>query len=611
MEQKLVRIILNDFKQNIKVYTGIFYSSILSLSAVFIMINMLNCVQLINDQGYLKDNMVIFMIGILAVLTLIAIVFIVYAFHSFIKLRVSDYSIYLILGITSQNLRLFIMIEILIISAFLLVTAFVVGIVISYIMVTILGKLFITKLFVTYKFSIIMLISIYFIVLLINTALVCLRVKNKGALDFLKSKKFEEDNREHWIIRVMTFILGIGMIAYSFILLWQYSVGKMFISMFLNFLGIYLIFNGVGTVLKKVIEGKRGIYYKSIIKWNKFFLNFKQNKRILFVLYIVNVVAIYIICGVATTVIINRNEDINQYYPFDMICITKENIEEKPEFRDLYKTEIIELKDINGTPICGVKESEFNALVHNKKYQLKNNEVLYYSQRVPEEFLPTEEKEIQIGKENYAVVDTAWKNIWGERLNEKFINIVVFSDEAFDKQKTNHLVENVYAIQFKQGMHSRLQEQIEGKAYYKELLVKGKQMQEMIELILFMIIGILLMLESNSVVYTKFFAEKISLQKEYTLYTYLGMMKKNIKGSLKGELRNIYLPVLVSASFFSAYLFVQDASYQGYIDSRIITIYCVLNLIFIGCQILYTEIIIHGLYTDIIRKGIRDAYHSK
>jgi len=56
-----------------------------------------------------------------------------------------------------------------------------------------------------------------------------------------------------------------------------------------------------------------------------------------------------------------------------------------------------------------------------------------------------------------------------------------------------------------------------------------------------------------------------------------------MKLSLKGELRNIYFPVLLIASLYAAYIFLLDVSFQGYIAKEIVLIYLSVNVIFIGC----------------------------
>lgn len=607
---RLFKIVLNGFKLNAKSYTGIFYSSILSLSTLFVINSIYMCTKKINESGYLGDNMISFMFGVSGLLSVVTLTFVIYAINSFVRLRISDYSIYLVLGISRYHLFLFIGFEVMIISAFLLVTSIVCGIIASAILITSLSNFFDIKLELFYVQSFLALFIIYFGVLLISFGITMIKLRRYGHLKFISSRKYVNDIKEITIVQIIRFIFGLVFIIYSIYLIKDYSVARMFVSLFINIAGIYLIFNGIGIICKKLIERQRSIYYKNIIKWSRFFSNFNQNKRILFILYTINVIAIVIICGVATTVILNRNQGYDQSYPYDLVCISDEEIYEQDNFEMYHKTESIKIQDDSDHHMFAIKESEYNSITYVDKYALKYNELIFYSQRVPEEFMPVEDSSILLGDEQFRIVETDWKVIWGERLNDEFIDIIIMNDATFEKIKGQYQTTYIYAIDFSEQMHNKLDQKVEGEFYYKEYLVKGRELKELTELLVFIIVGILLVLESSSIIYTKFFAEKLRIQEEYTLFKYLGMKRRNMKLSLKGELRSIYFPVLLIASVYATYIFLLDASFQGYIAKETVLVYLSLNVIFTGCQILYTEIVIHSLYTEIIRKGISDAYNT-
>ncbi len=86
-------------------------------------------------------------------------------------------------------------------------------------------------------------------------------------------------------------------LALSFYLLYDYTVGKMFLAAFLHMAGVYFLLQINGRLLKKLLMFRKKVYFRHLLWWNDLLYECRLNGNIIFAIYGVNFVLVFLFGG--------------------------------------------------------------------------------------------------------------------------------------------------------------------------------------------------------------------------------------------------------------------------------------------------------------------------
>ena len=90
---------------------------------------------------------------------------------------------------------------------------------------------------------------------------------------------------------------AVGCLALSFYLLYDYTVGKMFLAAFLHMAGVYFLLQINGRLLKKLLMFRKKVYFRHLLWWNDLLYECRLNGNIIFAIYGVNFVLVFLFGG--------------------------------------------------------------------------------------------------------------------------------------------------------------------------------------------------------------------------------------------------------------------------------------------------------------------------
>ncbi len=86
-------------------------------------------------------------------------------------------------------------------------------------------------------------------------------------------------------------------LAFSFCLLYNYTVGKMFLAAFLHMAGVCFLLQINGRLLKKLLIFRKKVYFRHLLWWNDLLYECRLNGNIIFAIYGVNFVLVFLFGG--------------------------------------------------------------------------------------------------------------------------------------------------------------------------------------------------------------------------------------------------------------------------------------------------------------------------
>lgn len=614
-------LISKNFKRNIRNYLLFFFSSILAFVSAFVFIYILGYFMVMGKSGYIGDNVIIIVFSMTVIICVLSVVFIDYALKNFIKLRAYDYSIMLCLGIQPKQMLYLVCTEYLSILMYVIILGGVFGQLIVGI-----GTFFLNKLNISVNEvelssikTFIMIMIVYITIIALGLFLFYRKYKKLGITESLNhmTQRDSYRSKEIWISLIGTF-LGFTLLMLSMGLLLHYSVVKMIIAMFLHIISIYIIFLFGGRCIIFLIKKWKVKYYKYVLEWNNFITRFNQNKKILFIIYTVNFLCIFIVGGFISSFLSEPTDEKDKLYPYDVVCHLNSKNEESTRklIQNLVKeSKTVELSlvpiNIKDNPAMGISCGMYNFLTGENEI-LAQNEIFYLEQRVPEEFKPLEEKAVDIivdGKKyNYLIKDSDWNIIFGSQLNEQLNRIVVLQDIEYEKLIKQSMKESVILINYDDNqLRMKTEENIVRESihdnkniYFKAILTNARKASSSFLIVMIVVIGLLLVIESGCVIYIKLFCDMDTLKKEYAMLVHMGMKQKRMIKTIKGEFKVNYLFPILLSTVFAFIFFVSDCSYQ--VNNIVVPflIFSVVTLVYLIGQLLFYLIVARKLVNSIL-----------
>ena len=298
----------------------------------------------------------------------------------------------------------------------------------------------------------------------------------------------------------------------------------------LQLISFYLISSST-ECLRWIVKCKSKRDYKKIITSNTVLYQYKLNSKLIISIYLLNFIVIFVLGGVILSNLSDKIEsNYQERYPYEFVVYGKGTNflkESYPFFQG--KTE-------EGKSIAIFSLSSYEDMV-KKKETLSNEEVIYISQNISDDFKPLEgKKEIMIyfnsEEADYIVKVSRWDIIFGEYVSSKLENILVISDyefkiNAIDKWSLWYGDRN--NIKIKKGVY----------VWKRTEAIEIEQKNDQYVLILVCIIGIFLILEGQGIILIKQVVNHSSITNKYKLFFSLGMSQKDRKKYFFHEIKNI------------------------------------------------------------------------
>ena len=631
-------IIKKNFISNIKKNYIYIFAISFSVAMLFIFSSIYNCSKLVEQltSTGAGTGKIIEIILFFAVIFLI--LFMSYAFNQYTNTRTKDYGILTILGIDKKQILVLILVEYLAIS----ILSFIVGICVG----SILSVLFFKALTIgniipdiNYFMSreVCILVAVYFLGTLIFIALSNMfKISRKNDLTLLEqSISMPTSEAKYWFIGFIGLIIVGFAIAILFI--GKYSYGKLLISMTLCIAGIYVINNYFGNTLIKLLKDNKKTYYKRILKYNEVYYRFKQNKKVVFMSFIMSFLVIYIIGGLIPSYIdMQRTDYYDERYPYDAIVVTKDEVPSSEQSRmiqksslelevgyliesvPIYKTARQYLRSFNKWEFrrdmnqltWGVSNKQYNS-ISNSNVQLASGEILFIIQKenlIDQSLISEDEIWFELSNEyvKYNLKGMFYESIFGE-VSDDLSYVVVFNDQDYlEVKNTCKEIYNISLLTFRGIMGEKVNElnlleehmrsyDSGAKIYNKGTNIQVANSQSLFVVIVFSFLGMLLTSCNCYIMYFKFIAESQTVINKYIFLFTLGMDKKEIKTYVGNEIKLIFsLPIIIACILSYMYLFaeikvgirsmdntvIQELIMFGISYTAVVSIYVILQYIY-------------------------------
>ncbi len=83
----------------------------------------------------------------------------------------------------------------------------------------------------------------------------------------------------------------------SFVMLYDYTVGKLFIAVILHLAGVYFLLQLNGRLIRKIFCLNKRRYYQKLLIWNDFVFDYRINGNLIYSIYAVNILLVFIFGG--------------------------------------------------------------------------------------------------------------------------------------------------------------------------------------------------------------------------------------------------------------------------------------------------------------------------
>lgn len=293
----LFMIIKNMDKKNY----GIYGASMALLSAVVFIISSLISINGIVDLGGDFESIKMTFAFYYVVIGITGLMFIIYALNFYIKSRMNDYAMFMVLGTTRKKMILFLVVE----YTVIFIVSTVAGLLLGWIVIGIISKIFEFQ-------GIRVVIPIYEILKSIKTTVYvsglifsfgCLA----GACHFLRKDMsgimtagVKKEYKYKWLCVLSS--IGLVLLYVSVKLLSNPTFEYILLSLLGNMIGIYLVLTyGLSVVIGIIQVFFNRVYLKHLLTINHLIYRYKTNKTIIFLTYVLNIVVIFFSGGMIIT----------------------------------------------------------------------------------------------------------------------------------------------------------------------------------------------------------------------------------------------------------------------------------------------------------------------
>lgn len=647
----LTKIIYKNFRSNLKNYILFFLSNIVAIMELFVFYGIRSIIKSsITDKvtaEALKTDFQI-AVGIIAVITLMLMF---YAMKCYIKLRIKDYSMFLVLGMKKKAVSLLLLFEYCIGCVISLIFGIGVGRILLYIIQRLLVKYYpryIQMHALGYQiYKNVCLASILIMVLVFVILLIWLDGRSLGML-MAEDKKNEKRPASYmWIILA---VIGIVLMIVGIILYcgsdtqYLYAHGGLLMGLILAVVfGLALFLN----LLKKC----KNFYYRHMLDLNQLYSRYLNHMIILVLLIVVHFFSLsYLVVQTAELLPLDQYRS---QYPYDVIWITeKDNKGYAKKLASTYNGTVTEVPMIRvstyyGANHIGISEKTYRKLSKSQALNLKENQIAVriensdakqedikdsaywevYSTLYAGKYFGKQDSDTLIDvKENedihFNIQSICTQTIVGKYSTDGWHeNIIVFSDEYFNKQWNAISLKNDNASelelftfpttrrepvcqklkQYNQKSSYHKMGKLQNNLYITDQYLNGQKMRALFSMSSKIFLIIASILSGFFIMSLKTLTEFPALQKRFEFFKCMGMRENQLKWNTFFEIK-ILGQIAESVSLVTGFLYVGAFIHKQKLAGGISNVFFKYWIILVVSYILLNEIIQEVFARYILRK---------
>ena len=647
----LTKIIYKNFRSNLKNYILFFLSNIVAIMELFVFYGICSIIKSsITDKvtaEALKTDFQI-AVGIIAVITLMLMF---YAMKCYIKLRIKDYSMFLVLGMKKKAVSLLLLFEYCIGCVISLILGIGVGRILLYIIQRLLVKYYpryIQMHALGYQiYKNVCLASILIMVLVFVILLIWLDGRSLGML-MAEDKQNEKRPASYmWIILA---VIGIVLMIVGIILYcgsdtqYLYAHGGLLMGLILAVVfGLALFLN----LLKKC----KNFYYRHMLDLNQLYSRYLNHMIILVLLIVVHFFSLsYLVVQTAELLPLDQYRS---QYPYDVIWITeKDNKGYAKKLASTYNGRVTEVPMIRvstyyGANHIGISEKTYRKLSKSQALNLKENQIAVriensdakqedikdsaywevYSTLYAGKYFGKQDSDTLIDvKENedihFNIQSICTQTIVGKYSTDGWHeNIIVFSDEYFNKQWNAISLKNDNASelelftfpttrrepvcqklkQYNQKSSYHKMGKLQNNLYITDQYLNGQKMRALFSMSSKIFLIIASILSGFFIMSLKTLTEFPALQKGYEFFKCMGMRENQLKWNTFFEIK-ILGRIAESVSLVTGILYVGAFIHKQKLAGGISNVFFKYWIILVVSYILLNEIIQEVFARYILRK---------
>lgn len=647
----LTKIIYKNFRSNLKNYILFFLSNIVAIMELFVFYGIRSIIKSsITDKvtaEALKTDFQI-AVGIIAVITLMLMF---YAMKCYIKLRIKDYSMFLVLGMKKKAVSLLLLFEYCIGCVISLILGIGVGRILLYIIQRLLVKYYpryIQMHALGYQiYKNVCLASILIMVLVFVILLIWLDGRSLGMLMAEDKKNEKRPISYMWIILA---VIGIVLMIVGIILYcgsdtqYLYAHGGLLMGLILAVVfGLALFLN----LLKKC----KNFYYRHMLDLNQLYSRYLNHMIILVLLIVVHFFSLsYLVVQTAELLPLDQYRS---QYPYDVIWITeKDNKGYAKKLASTYNGTVTEVPMIRvstyyGANHIGISEKTYRKLSKSQALNLKENQIAVriensdakqedikdsaywevYSTLYAGKYFGKQDSDTLIDvKENedihFNIQSICTQTIVGKYSTDGWHeNIIVFSDEYFNKQWNAISLKNDNASelelftfpttrrepvcqklkQYNQKSSYHKMGKLQNNLYITDQYLNGQKMRALFSMSSKIFLIIASILSGFFIMSLKTLTEFPALQKRFEFFKCMGMRENQLKWNTFFEIK-ILGQIAESVSLVTGFLYVGAFIHKQKLAGGISNVFFKYWIILVVSYILLNEIIQEVFARYILRK---------
>lgn len=647
----LTKIIYKNFRSNLKNYILFFLSNIVAIMELFVFYGIRSIIKSsITDKvtaEALKTDFQI-AVGIIAVITLMLMF---YAMKCYIKLRIKDYSMFLVLGMKKKAVSLLLLFEYCIGCVISLILGIGVGRILLYIIQRLLVKYYpryIQMHALGYQiYKNVCLASILIMVLVFVILLIWLDGRSLGMLMAEDKKNEKRPISYMWIILA---VIGIVLMIVGIILYcgsdtqYLYAHGGLLMGLILAVVfGLALFLN----LLKKC----KNFYYRHMLDLNQLYSRYLNHMIILVLLIVVHFFSLsYLVVQTAELLPLDQYRS---QYPYDVIWITeKDNKGYAKKLASTYNGTVTEVPMIRvstyyGANHIGISEKTYRKLSKSQALNLKENQIAVriensdakqedikdsaywevYSTLYAGKYFGKQDSDTLIDvKENedihFNIQSICTQTIVGKYSTDGWHeNIIVFSDEYFNKQWNAISLKNDNASelelftfpttrrepvcqklkQYNQKSSYHKMGKLQNNLYITDQYLNGQKMRALFSMSSKIFLIIASILSGFFIMSLKTLTEFPALQKRFEFFKCMGMRENQLKWNTFFEIK-ILGQIAESVSLVTGVLYVGAFIHKQKLAGEISNVFFKYWIILVVSYILLNEIIQEVFARYILRK---------
>ncbi len=650
----LYKILLQDFKSNLKNYIVFIISAVLTVTYIYGFLGNLFIVHKIQETSiaYMCEGITSIVLNALLIISIVTILIQFYALKNYVQNRMYDFKTLLLLGVKKEEIykcmRYLLMISMLL--------SYVVGAILGNGMIFIFRKVYGFYLQGSNipKADLAMVTVLSFIGCVLALGFIMSIVQDlaieSSMLNISSSDMEERLPKYNKIILIFPILLLILFKLYSDP---HWAESKYIVYSWIIIFVLFIYF-GAGYILNKIKNKK--YYLKNILSLNFIFYKSRSYLKNSLILYTL----IFIMCFTYVFQIVTLFPlESKELYPYDYVCLGYEkdknelesiekNFHVKSEIYPVVRVTVPGGEDggygntFKTLPIghhLGISESTYE-LLGGKKLNLKDNDIyiLYQEDKSnkahPLDFYVTRSKPlIKIGEpelynpgyrkvifsNDYNLIGEKREILFGRLTGVMYENIVIFSDEYFNKEykekdgikyliTINSKVKNDKALEdymSDYGKNHKEESNIDNNVkhlYSSKDLNEDFQGEKIFKLIINISILLTFVIASIIIIFVHAFGNRSYYKNRYEILSYLGEKKKKCNHMIRKEIISFaFLPcilaILTSLIFIILTVHMRGFNYLEMILSG--KIYISIMLIFVALYGVSTFIISHFLIKNI------------